>query len=68
MMIDFDREKSLPLPKRRQQKYHAFVINMNGGIEIRKKSGPVREANFDFASLFCSPATEVTPKAAIIIL
>lgn len=39
MMIDFDREKSLPLPKRRQQKHHAFVINMNGGIEIRKKVG-----------------------------
>lgn len=38
-MIDFDREKSLPLPKRRQQKHHAFVIIMNGGIEIRKKVG-----------------------------
>lgn len=41
MMIDFDREKSLPLQKRRQQKHGAFAINMNGGTEIRNKNaGP----------------------------
>lgn len=65
MMIDFDREKSLPLQKRRQQKHCAFVINMNGGTEIKKKSGPVKG---NFYLFFRSSATEVTTKAAIIIL
>lgn len=38
MLIDFDRGKSLPLQKRRQQKRDAFVINMSGGTEIRNKT------------------------------
>lgn len=40
MMIDFDREKSLPLQKkkkRRQHKHCAFFIKMNGGTETRNK-------------------------------
>lgn len=38
MLIDFDRGKSLPLQKRRQQKHNAFVIHMSGGAEIRNKT------------------------------
>lgn len=38
MLIDFDRGKSLPLQKRRQQKRDAFVVNMSGGTEIRNKT------------------------------
>lgn len=37
MMIDFDRGKSLPSQKRRQQKHRAFIINMSGGTKIRTK-------------------------------
>lgn len=64
MMIDFDREKSLPLQKRRQQKHCAFAIDVNGGTEIRNKMWACERGKF-CPYMFCH---RNHPKTAIIIL